>query len=88
MLIKKQMAVLDEIEGAVAEAVRVMSAGRQPLDYWNRWPAEQAAQIRERIATIRQVYTSLLTTLDAERLARTPRLEPDAPGESFAPANR
>ncbi len=88
MLIQKQLAVLDEIETAVAEAVRVMSTARQPLDYWNRWPAEQAVQIRRRIETTRQVYTGLLATLDSERAARTPRPHPGAAGEALAPPKR
>lgn len=87
-LTQKQLAVLDDIDNAVAEAVRLMSTARQPLDYWNRWPAEQAVQIRRRIETIRQVYADLLTTLDAERSARTPRTHPVATGEALAPPNR
>ena len=49
VLIQKQLTVLDEAEKAVQEAQTVVESGRQPLDYWNRWPAEQAAALRERI---------------------------------------
>jgi hypothetical protein len=69
-LLRKQLAVLDEIEAAITEAGRIVKSGQQPLDYWNRWPAEQAAQIKERVKRIRSVYQELQREVEAESPAR------------------
>ncbi len=67
-LIQKELAVLDDIEKAVSEAV--VQSGHQPLDYWNRWPAEQAVALRERVAKICAVYHELQHDLEHELAAR------------------
>ena len=69
-LIQKQLKVLDETEKAVQEAQAVVQSGRQPLDYWNRWPAEQAAALRERIAKVRATYQELHGELEREQPLR------------------
>lgn len=70
-LIQKQLTVLDETEKAVQEAQAVVQSGKQPLDYWNRWPAEQAAALRERIAKVRATYLERQHDLEREQSLRT-----------------
>jgi len=70
VLIQRQLHVLDEIEVALHEAQTVVQSGRQPLDYWNRWPAEQSAALRERIVTVRATYQELKHELEREQLLR------------------
>jgi len=65
-LIQKEAGELDDIEKAVGEATAVVQSGRLPLDYWNRWPAEQAAALRERIVKVREVYRELQHELERE----------------------
>ena len=60
--------MLDDIEKAVREAA--VQSSHQPLDYWNRWPAEQAPALRERVAKIREVYHELQHDLEHELSAR------------------
>ena len=67
-LIQKELAVLDDIEKTVSEAV--VQSSHQPLDYWNRWPAEQAAALRERVAIVRAKYQELERKLNQELPAR------------------
>ncbi len=64
ILIKKQLAVLDDIEKAVREAAAMSSSS--PLDYWNRWPAEQASALRERVEKVRATYQELERKLSQE----------------------
>jgi hypothetical protein len=64
-LIAKQLAVLDEIEQAVGESERYMHGGNRPDEYWNRWPALQAEQIRARVHQTRRQYQDLLHRLPA-----------------------
>ena len=66
-LIQKELGELDDIDKAVGDATVVVQSGRQPLDYWNRWPAEQAAALRERTANVREVYQGLQHELERER---------------------
>ena len=70
VLIQKQLTVLDEAEKAVQEAQTVVESRRQPLDYWNRWPAEQAAALRERIAKVRATYQELQRELERDQALR------------------
>ncbi len=67
-LIKKQLAVLDDIEKAVREAAAISSSS--PLDYWNRWPAEQSAALRQRLDKIRAINHGLQRDLERELAAR------------------
>ena len=69
-LIQKQLAVLDDTEKAVQEAQAAMRPGRSPLDFWNRWPAEQAAALRERITKARAFYQEMQRDLERELAAR------------------
>jgi hypothetical protein len=64
-ILEKQLAILEEIEHAVAEAEKAFQSGNQARDYWNRWPAQQAPQIRDRVARSRQLYRDLQTQLAA-----------------------
>jgi hypothetical protein len=64
-ILRKQMGILDEIEHAVAEAENAFRSGSNPMDYWNRWLALQAPQIRARVAHTRQLYRDLQTELQA-----------------------
>ncbi|MCX6887760.1 MAG: CehA/McbA family metallohydrolase [Verrucomicrobia bacterium] len=66
-ILKGQLKLLDEIEQAVAEAEQAMKRGNNPFDYWNRWPAEQAPQIRERVARMRKVYLDMVAELAGGR---------------------
>ncbi|MEO7677786.1 MAG: CehA/McbA family metallohydrolase, partial [Verrucomicrobiota bacterium] len=63
-LMQKELAVLEDIEKTVSAAV--VQSGHQPLDYWNRWPAEQAAALRERVANVRETYQELERKLSQE----------------------
>jgi hypothetical protein len=67
-LIQKELAVLDDIDKTVSEAV--VQSSHQPLDYWNRWPAEQAAALRERLVNVRANYQELKRKLAQELPAR------------------
>ena len=64
-ILRKQLGILDEIEHAVGEAEKAFQSGNNPMDYWNRWPAEQAPQIRERVGRARQLYRDLQARLEA-----------------------
>ena len=70
VLIQKQLTVLDEAEKAVQEGQTVVESRRQPLDYWNRSPAEQAAALRERIAKVRATYQELQRELERDQALR------------------
>jgi hypothetical protein len=63
-ILKKQMGILDEIDQAVGEAEKTFKSANNPMDYWNRWPTEQAPQIRERVGRTRQLYRDLQTRLN------------------------
>jgi hypothetical protein len=65
-LIERQLGVLSEIEAALAECEKVVKAGTAPLDYWTRWGAEQADQVRERISRAKADYGELSRTLEVE----------------------
>ena len=65
-LIERQLGVLSEIEAALAECEKVVKAGTAPLDYWTRWGAEQADQVRERISRAKTDYRELSRTLEVE----------------------
>jgi len=69
-LLKKQLAVLDDLEAAVAECVRLRAANPQSLDFWSRWPAEQQAELQARITRVRGIYTQLGVTLATEQKQR------------------
>jgi len=68
-LIKKQLAVLDEIERDLTESKRLASLGNS-LDYWNRLNAEQSDQVRERLEKSRASYRELQATHQRELAAR------------------
>jgi hypothetical protein len=72
-LIQRQLAVLSETEKAVQEAQAAIQAGRAPLDYYNRWPAEQATALRERITKVRTIYQKLQRDLEREQTLRAAR---------------
>jgi hypothetical protein len=40
------------------------------MDYWNRWPAEQAAALQARIAKVRTTYLELQHDLEREQSLR------------------
>jgi hypothetical protein len=63
LILRKQLTILDEIEHALETAASAMKSGNNPMDYWNRWPAEQGTQIRERVARTRQIYLELQSQL-------------------------
>ena len=65
-LIERQLGILREIDGALTECEKVVREGTAPLDYWNRWGAEQAGEVRQRIEGTRKIYADLQTTLDRE----------------------
>ncbi|MHB8973146.1 MAG: hypothetical protein ACYC3X_14155 [Pirellulaceae bacterium] len=69
-LIRKQLAVLDEIAGIVADAKRTHEAGTQPLDYAHRGPAEQSAAMTQRIDRARRFYQDLSDQLLVETRRR------------------
>ncbi len=68
-LIDRQLQVLNEIEQAIAESERIVRERKNPLDYWNRRLAEQAAPLRERVAKARSIYRDLAQQLERERSA-------------------
>ena len=70
VLIVKQLTVLDDTEQAIRDAERIMKTGNQSLNFHHRWPAEQAAPLRERLAKMREHYQNLRATLAAERRLR------------------
>jgi len=65
-LVQKQLAVLAATEHAVEESEKFMQAASRPDEYWHRWPAQQAKQIRERIEDARRTYRGLLEELPAK----------------------
>lgn len=69
-LIQKELDELKDIEKAVSEAQAVVQSGRQPLDYWNRWPAEQSVVLQERIAKVRIIYKEMERELKREQSLR------------------
>lgn len=68
-LLRKQLAILDEIEAAVAESEAQVARHSDPLDYWNQVNADQAEAVRSRTAKSREVYTRLLRDLQATKKA-------------------
>ncbi len=69
-LIERQLGVLTEIDAALSECEKVVRAGTAPLDYWTRWGAEQAGEVRLRIERARVIYHELHRTLERERSLR------------------
>jgi hypothetical protein len=69
-LIAQQLEVLLQIEQAITDCERVVREGIAPLDYWNRWGAEQAGEVRQRIERTRKIYTDLQRTLENEKQLR------------------
>jgi hypothetical protein len=69
-LVAKQMAVLDEIEGELAQAEAAMLSGDHARDFWGRTNAAQAEGVRERVAKARAVYRGLRETLKKEKELR------------------
>jgi hypothetical protein len=65
--IDRQLAVLDETETALRECETTVREGRAPLDYWSRWGAEQAGEVRVRMDRARHFYQDLRETLKNER---------------------
>jgi hypothetical protein len=65
-LIERQLAVLREIETALAESEQIVRQGTAPLDYWTRWNAEQAGEVRQRMERTQKIYSELKQTLEAE----------------------
>lgn len=70
-LIQKQFAVLDDTEKAVQQAEAAMQPNGSPTDFWNRWPAEQAKALHERITKVRGIYEEMQRELEQEKIART-----------------
>jgi hypothetical protein len=62
-LIGRQLSVLAETEAAVDEAERRFNGGANPNEFYHRWPAQQAEQIRQRIQQTRQTYEDLRRAL-------------------------
>ncbi|MCX6887745.1 MAG: CehA/McbA family metallohydrolase [Verrucomicrobia bacterium] len=71
-LLKGQLEVLKQIDHALAECEKVVRDGTAPLDYWTRWGAEQAGEVRIRIERARNLYTELQAKLAAEQKLRSP----------------
>jgi hypothetical protein len=69
-LIERQLGVLAEIDQALTESERVVKQGHAPLDYWTRWNAEQAGEVRQRMERTRKIYHELQMTLEAENKLR------------------
>ena len=69
-LIQKQLAVLDDTEKAVQQAQAAMQSGASQLDYWNRWPAEQAQALGKRINKVRAIYQEMQGELEQEKIIR------------------
>lgn len=70
-LIERQLGVLRDIDDALSECESVVRQGTAPLDYWNRWGAEQAGSVRERIEHTKRIYLDLQQTLELEQRLRT-----------------
>jgi len=69
-LIERQRAILNDIEEDLRRCEKAVREGTAPLDYWVRWGAEQAEEVRKRILSARQFYNQLEATLAAERRQR------------------
>jgi hypothetical protein len=70
-LLQRQLDVLQEIDHALADCEKVVRERTAPLDYWTRWGAEQAGEVRQRIERTRKIYTDLQRTLEQEKQIRT-----------------
>jgi hypothetical protein len=70
-LIQRQLAVLVETEKAVQDAQTIRQSGKSPLDYYNRWPAEQSAALYERVTKARSFYQEMQHTLEHEQPLRS-----------------
>jgi hypothetical protein len=66
-LIDRQLAILDETDQALAESEQMVSTRGNQLDYWNRLNAEQAKEVRVRIANARAAYEHLRQVLQHEQ---------------------
>jgi len=69
-LIERQLGILREIDVALTECEKVVREGTAPLDYWNRWGAEQAGEVRHRLESTRKIYADLQQTLEREKQLR------------------
>jgi hypothetical protein len=70
-VIDRQLAVLDQTEAELRNCEAAVRGGKVPLDYWVRWGAEQAGEVRVRMENARNFYQHLKETLDHERKLRT-----------------
>jgi hypothetical protein len=72
-IIKRQLAVLGETDAALRECEEAVRSGTKPLDYWSRWGAEQADEVRVRMDRAKQFYQNLDVVLTKElELRKTP----------------
>jgi hypothetical protein len=70
-LIKARRATLDDILAMVAEAeAQHQQPNAWAFDYYRRWAALQAPQVRERVAIVRALFDELEATWTSEQAAR------------------
>ena len=69
-VIERQLAVIDETEVELRKCEEAARGGAVPLDYWVRWGAEQADEVRVRMNKARDFYHHLKEQLAHERKLR------------------
>jgi hypothetical protein len=69
-VIERQLAVIDETEVELRKCEDAVRGGTVPLDYWARWGAEQADEVRVRMNKARDFYHNLKEQLAHERKLR------------------